>query len=115
MRQLRIDDHFSPGWSNQSTQVYSLSIQQAFQYRTSEQTYGSGGYVYEYRGRLSDLRRNLSVLHHLGWIDRQSQAVIIQFSLYNPNIELFTSVILLAEFLSTGGVYPQSRFEPVSF
>ncbi len=45
----------------------------------------------------------------------KTRAIIIQLSLYNPNIQLFTSVTLLSEFLSTGGIYSQSRFEPMNF
>jgi hypothetical protein len=41
--------------------------------------------------------------------------VIIQITLYNPNSQLFISVNLLAEFLSTGGVDVKTRFEPISF
>ncbi len=36
-------------------------------------------------------------------------------NLYNPNVEMFTSVTFLAEFLSTGGVFPTSHFEPINF
>jgi hypothetical protein len=61
-------------------------------------SYGDGGYVYEFRGLLSDLRSNLSGLHELGWIDIQTRALIIQLSLYNPSVKLFTSVTFLAEF-----------------
>jgi hypothetical protein len=117
---------FEPGWINQTTQVYSSSTQEAFKYQNGNQLdsyiyigehgkYGAGGYVYEFRGRLADLQSNLSELHQLEWIDSETRAVIIQLSLYNPNVELFTSVTLLVEFLSTSGLYPQSRFEPFSF
>ena len=77
-------------------------------------TYPGGGYVYEFRGRLSDLRGNLSKLHKLEWIDSQTRAIIIQLSLYNPNVQLFTSVTLLTEFLSTGGLESQIRIEPIN-
>ncbi len=117
---------YQPGWSNETVGNYSSSIQQAFQYATSEDlgtdsyvgnhgSYEGGGYAYEFRGRLSDLQSNLSQLHQLGWIDNRTRAVIIQFTLFNANTQLFTSVILLAEILSTGGIYPTARFEPVSF
>jgi polycystin 1L2 len=119
-------DSFEPGWINQTLQIYNSSIYRAFRYQTGDQlgtyayvgdhaTYGSGGYVYEYRGRLSDLQSNLSALHQLNWIDSQTRAVIIQLSLYNPNVELFTSVNFLMEFLSTDGLIPEYRFEPLSF
>ncbi|CAF3428948.1 unnamed protein product, partial [Rotaria sp. Silwood2] len=117
---------FEPGWINQTSKISNSSIRRAFMYRTGDEldtyiyvgdheTYNSGGYVYEYRGRLADLRSNLSELHRLNWIDSQTRAVIIQLSLYNPNVALFTCVTFLVEFLSTGGLFPQSRFEPLSF
>ena len=121
------DKHsYQPGWSNETQQNYSLSIRQSFEYQSSDQldtyvyvgdhgSYDGGGYVYEFRGRLSSLQSNLSSLHQLGWIDRQTRAVLIQLTLYNPNVQLFTSVTFLAEFLSTSGVYPTSRFEPINF
>ncbi len=117
---------YEPGWLNETKLVANSSIDRAFRYRTGDQldtyvytgyhaSYGSGGYVYEFRGRLSDLRSNLSELHRLNWIDSQTRAVIIQFTLYNPNIQLFTSATILAEFLSSSGVFLHSRFEPISF
>ncbi|CAF1549867.1 unnamed protein product, partial [Adineta steineri] len=120
-------DSFQPGWNltNQTNQIYSSSIQQAFIYQTGGNlktyisigkfgTYGSGGYVYEFRGRLVDLQTNLSQLYQLSWIDSQTRAIFLQFTLYNPNIQLFTSATFLTEFSSTGGVYTQSSFQPFS-
>ncbi|CAF1470524.1 unnamed protein product [Adineta ricciae] len=121
---------FQPGWFSHNpsatTQMYNSTILQAFTYRTDNEldtytiigdhkTYSSGGYVYEFRGRLTDLQSNLSQLHDLNWIDNQTRAIIIQCTLYNPNVDLFTSVILLTEFLPIGSLYPQSRFDPISF
>ncbi|CAF4240688.1 unnamed protein product, partial [Adineta steineri] len=54
-------------------------------------------------------------LHQLQWIDSKTRAVIIQLTLYNPNVALFTSVTFLLEFLSASGVYPSARFEPLNF
>ncbi|CAF3833588.1 unnamed protein product [Adineta steineri] len=123
-------DSFQPGWKLNNETVaqidYSSTILQSFQYQNDDQldsyitigdfeTYSSGGYVYEFRGRLNDIQTNLSKLHQLGWIDNKTRAVIIEFSLYNPNVQLFTSITLLTEFLSTGGIYPQYDFQPFSF
>ena len=116
---------FSPGWVDANVKVNgSLSIQNAFRYRSSDELdtypymgkhgqYAGGGYVYELRGSLSSIRQNISELHRLGWIDDQTRAVIIQMSLYNPNINLFTSVTIVAEILSTGNLITSARFEPV--
>ena len=117
---------YAPGWTNATQQTYNASIRQAFQYQQSNEldtyvyvgdhgSYSGGGYVYSFRGRLAELRSNLSQLHQLGWIDNQTRAVLIQMTLYNPNIQLFTAVTFLAEFLSSTGVYPSVRFEPISF
>ena len=117
---------FEKGWKNETKVQNNSTLDQSFQYKTSDQldtyiyigdheSYSGSGYVYEFRGRLADIRTNLSELHKLGWIDQLTRAVIIQFTLYNPNAELFTSATLLTEFLSTGGIYPQSRFEPIKF
>ena len=121
---------FRPKWLSQSSsqeeEEYSSSIEKAFRYQSADQldtylyigeheTYSGGGYVYEFRGSLSDLRRNVSELHQLGWIDEKTRAIFLQISLYNPNVQLFTSIAFLIEFLSTGGIHPQSRFEPMDF
>ena len=83
-------------------------------YTGTHATYGSGGYVYEIRGRLSDIRSNLSTLHHLEWTDEKTRAVLIQSTFYNPNVQLFTALTFLVEFLSTGGISPTTRFELTS-
>ncbi|CAF4342078.1 unnamed protein product, partial [Adineta steineri] len=119
---------FQPGWTNQTVEdeVYSSSILNAFNYSTGDEldtytyvgesgTYRGGGYVYEFRGSLSDMKTNLSTLHQLNWIDEKTRAVFIQLTLYNPSVQLLTAVTLLAEFLPTGGVFTTARFEPINF
>lgn len=107
-------------WTN-----YSASIRKAFLYNNSDHldtytyigehaTYGAGGYLYEFRGKMNDMLTNVSALKELSWLDMQTRAVIIQLSLYNPNVNLFTFVTILAEFIPTGGLYPSARFEPIS-
>ncbi|CAF3969202.1 unnamed protein product, partial [Adineta steineri] len=117
---------YKPGWKNSIIKNYSSSITQSFQYSTSKDLdtyiyvgehgrYSGNGYVYEFRGRLVDLQSNLSLLHQLQWINNQTRAIVIQLTLYNPNVQLFTSVTFLAEFLSTTGIFTTARFEPLSF
>ena len=118
---------FSPGWIvNQTINSSNSSINQAFQYQTSAQldtyvyfgeyaTYRSGGYVYEFRDSSSQIRTDLSQLHQLGWIDRQTRAVLIQMNLYNPSIPIFTSATILIEILPSSGIYANARFEPIDF
>ncbi|CAF1178747.1 unnamed protein product [Adineta steineri] len=126
------DTHsYYPGWTSLYNSTvgplsnYSTTISNAFMYNKSDTlgtysyagehaTYSGGGYVYEFRGKMSDIVSNLSALRELSWIDVQTRAVIIQMSLYNPNVNLFTLITILAEFLPTGGVYPSARFEPIT-
>lgn len=108
---------FNPGWNldNQTYQNYSSTILNAFKYQNNDDKYNASGYIYEFRGRLSEIRSNLSLLHSLEWINDRTRTVIIQFNLYNPNVALFSSITLVVEFLITGGLNPQYRFESFSF
>ena len=122
---------FYPGWSAEFNTTlgpmanYSKAISNAFTYRESDTldtytyvgehaTYGAGGYVFEFRGGMSEMLSNISALRQLSWLDMQTRAVIIQLSLYNPNVNLFVFVTILVEFIPTGALYPSARVEPIS-
>ena len=71
---------YPPGWLNETNEKLNSSIAQSFEYKSSEEldtyiyvgdhgTYNGDGYVYEFRGRLSDLQSNLSKLHQLEWVN----------------------------------------------
>lgn len=116
---------YLPGWLTETNQTLEASrVTQSFVYRSSDDldgymyigdhaTYAGGGYVYEMRGSLNQIRANVSLLRGLQWIDDQTRAIFIQLTLYNPNVQLFTAVTLLAECVSTGGVFTSARFEPI--
>lgn len=117
------NNSFQPGWINQTNKNYSSSILNAFKYRSGNDlnnyvyigdfgSYSSGGYAYEFRGRLVEIRQNISQLRQLKWIDKNTRAILIQMSLYNPNVQMFIFVTFLSEILSTGEIIPIARFEP---
>ena len=120
---------FEPGWINRTDIMTNRSIEKAFQYQHPlfndrheiiEGDHGQyavsyEGYFYEFRGRLKDLRSNLSILHENQWIDVSTRAILIQMNLYNPNVQLFSSVSLLIEFLSTGSLHQQIFIHPIAF
>ncbi|XP_051872179.1 polycystic kidney disease protein 1-like 1 [Pristis pectinata] len=56
----------------------------------------------------------LLALKKTKWIDRNTRAVIVEFTLYNPPTNLFTVVSLLAELPPSGGVLPLVHIESVS-
>ena len=79
----------------------------------SRATYGAGGYVQE-----MDINRDLSLvkvadLKQNLWIDRQTRAVILEFTVYNPNIDLFAFTSLMAEFSETAGVVHTENIQVV--
>jgi polycystin 1L2 len=95
--------------------MYNKSISlDTYSYTGEQATYDGGGYIYQFRGAMNDMISNVSLLRELSWLDLQTRAVIIQMSLYNPNVNLFIFVTILAEFLPTGGVHPSARIEPLS-
>jgi polycystin 1L2 len=77
-------------------------------------SYWGGGYIYEMRGKLKDIIKNLTFLQTNSWIDRQTRAVMIEFSIYNPNVNLFLVAQLVVEFLPIGSILTSSRFDPIS-
>ena len=117
------------GWS-QFNQNYSppfgfQSIYNAFQYQDANKlqgspitgqfnTYDGSGYVYELRGQLSYIQGNLSLLQEMQWIDRQTRAIFVEFSSYNPNVNLVMVSTILVEFLSSGTILTNARFDPIN-
>uniref|UniRef100_UPI00398E4760 polycystin-1-like protein 1 n=1 Tax=Pristiophorus japonicus TaxID=55135 RepID=UPI00398E4760 len=76
---------------------------------------------YKGRGSIINLGRTrheaytkLLKLKEIEWIDRNTRAVIVEFTLYNPPTNLFTTVSLLAELPPLGGVLPSAQIESVS-
>jgi hypothetical protein len=110
------EDHqrWFPGWKlTNDNKSYPQSIENAFIYVEGDGIYDAGGYVYEFRGRLNEMKDNITKLHELSWIDSHTRVIIIEMTLFNPNVELFTSVRFVTEFFSTGGVFAQSHFDPI--
>ncbi|CAL1531592.1 unnamed protein product, partial [Lymnaea stagnalis] len=87
----------------------------AWHYQTEESIWGipiAGSYdVYGGGGYIANLDINLMAtivkeMKQHSWIDRHTRAVFIEFTLYCPGINHFVNVLLLAEFIDTGGMVP---------
>ncbi|CAF0898918.1 unnamed protein product, partial [Brachionus calyciflorus] len=77
-------------------------------------TYFGGGYVYILKDQsLVKTIEDLKTLEILEWIDSQTRVVLIEFSLFNVNLNLFAYCTIVFEVLPTGNILPSSRFEPV--
>ena len=72
-------------------------------------TYGGGGYVADLGISEYHARKQIEALVENMWIDRYTRSIFLEFTVYNPNMNLFAYVNYLFEFPSTGGVIPFER------
>ena len=82
-------------------------------------TYMGGGFIFEFKMCDNDtdkdaLVNNLNLLEAAEWIDRQTRAVFVEFTLYNPNLNLFSYCLILFEILPTGNLIATSEFKPIN-
>ena len=76
--------------------------------------YPSGGYSKDLASKRAKTEEMLGDLNKDLWIDRGTRAVFIDFTVYNPNINLFCVIKLVAEMPATGGVITSSSFSTVN-
>nr|XP_032805650.1 polycystic kidney disease 2-like 1 protein [Petromyzon marinus]XP_032805653.1 polycystic kidney disease 2-like 1 protein [Petromyzon marinus] len=76
-------------------------------------TYSGGGYYLDLTRSKSESAILLQDLFDKQWLDRGTRAILIDFSSYNGNINLFSVIRLLVEFPPTGGAVPSSQIYTV--
>ena len=64
------------------------------------------GYVQNLKANREESQEILKDLNTKGWTDRYTRAIFTEFSIYNPNTNLFSVVNLLFEQLPTGALFP---------
>ncbi|CAJ0937752.1 unnamed protein product, partial [Mesorhabditis belari] len=75
-------------------------------------TYGGGGFVALLPlNNMTEANTRINHLLYNRWIERGTRAILVDFSLYNANINLFCVCRLLFELPATGGVIPTANFE----
>ena len=72
--------------------------------------YGGGGYILELRGYIGDLLKKIELLQKQKWVDKKTRATILEFSVYNAQVNIFTTVTCVAEFVG-GGIVPWYRIK----
>uniref|UniRef100_A0A1I8F2Y7 EF-hand domain-containing protein n=1 Tax=Macrostomum lignano TaxID=282301 RepID=A0A1I8F2Y7_9PLAT len=73
-------------------------------------TYEGGGYRALLQPTRAASEQTLRNLFDSLWLDRSTRAVFIDFTVYNPNVNLFCVARLVAELPATGGVVPSWEF-----
>ncbi|XP_052071968.1 uncharacterized protein LOC127710241 [Mytilus californianus] len=68
-------------------------------------TYGGGGFIQNFHKEKVLTINAIEELTANKWIDRFTRAVFVEFTLFNPNLNLFSYTIYLAEFSENGGAY----------
>ncbi|CAF2607106.1 unnamed protein product [Rotaria sp. Silwood2] len=74
-------------------------------------TYKGGGYVVSLGRTYQQAVSLLNELRSQNWLDQLTRAVIIDFSLYNANVNLFVAVTLSFEMTSMGSVIQDYRIK----
>ena len=70
--------------------------------------YSGGGYTFELKPNESS-RSTLVNLTNMSWIDEMTRVIFIEFTLYNPNVNLFSNVIMSVEIASPGNIYTSHK------
>ena len=76
-------------------------------------TYSGGGYIIRLNGPQPYILKRLTQLQKNNWIDKNTRAVILEFSVYNAHTNLFSINTIMAEFLDGGGLISKWRFDPI--
>ncbi|XP_070548690.1 polycystin-1-like protein 2 isoform X2 [Ptychodera flava] len=65
--------------------------------------YGGGGYTAEFGSTIEKAYDMVDYLERTNWLDPRTRAVILEFTVYNAQSDLFSMITLIAEFPSVGG------------
>ncbi|XP_069123236.1 polycystin family receptor for egg jelly-like isoform X2 [Argopecten irradians] len=121
------DNDYCVGWTQDVASAGCTSpflfSQEAWRYQHSEDiwgvaiagnfdVYGGGGYILKLENDLTKAELILDELQRFKWINRETRAVFVEFTLYNANANLFAYVIFLAEFTELGGLVTWSNIYP---
>lgn len=80
-------------------------------YLATLQTYKGGGYVFNFERSYRRTKRNLTRLREEDWLDLRTRAIFLEFTVYNPNANLFASAIMVSEFPSWGSAIHRTEFK----
>ena len=90
-------------WSHQST--WKLKT---MPFSGIHAMYSGGGFVLE-MPQNADLVGLLNQMKNTDWIDDRTRAIFAEFTLYNPNADLFSVVMIFFELTNIGGVFPNHQ------
>ncbi len=86
------------------------SVLKSLSYTGRVNTYTGGGYVYEMREDQLNITKYLNTLK---WIDAQTSALFVEFTLFNPNVNLFVYCSILFEITASGSFVNSAQLNSV--
>ncbi|KAJ8318729.1 hypothetical protein KUTeg_003820 [Tegillarca granosa] len=89
---------------NSSWNYYTDDITQSRRHDGHVFSYGGGGYTQNLGTTYNESLTILQDLQNKSWIDLQTRAVFVEFTLYNPATDLSSVVNLMIEFPLTGAI-----------
>ncbi|XP_060565690.1 polycystin-1-like protein 2 [Ruditapes philippinarum] len=121
------DENYCIGWKNYpcslTEAVYNVTSS-AWKFQSSlgiwglpltgyYTTYGGGGYIASLHVNLNYSIATINELYKNLWIDRQTRAVIVEFTLYDASTNLFVDNMFMIEFPQTGGAFTTYNTYPL--
>jgi hypothetical protein len=97
-------------WKYQST----LELR-GFPYWGAISLYSGGGYAANLGYNPVEAYTVISDLHSNGWIDVQSRATFVEFTVYNANTNLFGIVSIMVEFPSSSAAFTKVQYQSARF
>ncbi|XP_076075764.1 polycystin-1-like protein 2 [Mytilus galloprovincialis] len=76
-------------------------------YKGTFGTYPGGGYVADLIGKYDRVKQTVEELEKDHWIDRYSRGIFVEFTLYNPNVNMFSNIFISFEHSTSGKMIPE--------
>ncbi|XP_053283068.1 polycystic kidney disease protein 1-like 2 [Pleuronectes platessa] len=115
---------YGPAWSRSEGENTSVTLQSPWSYQSQRKLrafpiwgsvvlYRGGGFVVDLGPDLTNSSRSLQYLYDNAWFDVHTQAVFVEFTVYNANVNLFCIVTLMLESAATGALQFRSELQIV--
>jgi polycystin 1L2 len=82
----------------------------SFPYMAVINTYMGGGYVFRMQGEKENISNKIQLLKSNNWINEETAAIFVEFTLFNPNINLFIYCSINLELIASGSFVNSAEF-----
>ncbi|XP_005741746.2 polycystic kidney disease protein 1-like 2 [Pundamilia nyererei] len=115
---------YGPGWTRPVGRNASTNIHDPWKYKSQRKLraypiwgnvkfYRGGGFVMDLGPDFQNSSRTLQYLYENTWFDVYTQAIFVEFTVYNANVNLFCIVTLVLETTATGAFQFCSELQTV--